>query len=207
MKPTAPCEISSARLPRHRAVAYLFLVRRMRASLLLGAAMLVSCRTWDSNHLTVLSRSGQTLCAKHHVPLVSVRAYGAPVYRDRVILVNDNSLLYSGVALSNVPNPIPVDVSLRPTGILRRPMTISYCPLCEKEYRDFLRVPDERAAIKYVRDALPMWTPARGVATGPYQTSLSGDVWTVSCSTTDGYRIMVKIGKEEGRLLSYQAAK
>src|SRR5207253_1622527 len=79
--------------------------RPMRVSLLLIAAMLLGCRTWDANHTTVLSPSGQKLCAKHHVPLITVRAYGTPEYRDRVVLVDDNSLLYHGVALSRVPNP------------------------------------------------------------------------------------------------------
>jgi hypothetical protein len=179
----------------------------MRVSFLLIAAMLIGCQTWDINHTVDVSPSGQKLCAKHHVPLVSIRVYSTPVYRDRVILWDDNSLLYHGIALSKVPNPIPVDVSLHPTGILRRPITVSYCPLCQKEYRDFLRVPDQHAAVKYVSDALPMWTPAKGVATGPYQTSLRDGVWTVSCFTTDGYQLTVTIAKEEGRLLTYHAAK
>jgi hypothetical protein len=179
----------------------------MRVSLLIAAAMLVGCRTWDVNHTVDVSPSGQKLCAKHHIPLVTVRAYRPPICPDRVILVHDNSRLYHGIAYQRVANPIGEGVSLHPTGILREPTTISYCPLCEKEFEDYLRVPDQRAAIKCVSDALPMWTPAKGVATGPYQTSLSGDVWTVSCSTTDGYRLTVKIAKEEGRLLSYHAAK
>ena len=98
-------------------------------------------------------------------------------------------------------------VSLRPVGILRHPITITYCPLCEKEFRDFLRVPDQRAAIKYVKDAGPIWVPGRGWAKGPYEATLRDAVWTVRCFTEDGRHLTVKIAKEQGRLLSYDVAK
>jgi hypothetical protein len=179
----------------------------MRASLLLFAAMLAGCQTWDINHTTVLSPTGQKLCAQHRIPLVTVRAYQPPTYRDRVILYHDNSRIYHGIAYSRVANPIGEGLSLHPTGILREPTTVTYCPLCEKEFLEFLRVPDQRAAIKYVKDAGPIWSPGKGWAKGPYQASLRGDTWTVKCFVEDGRQLTVKVAKEEGRLLSYDVAK
>ena len=125
------------------AVAELVLVRRMRALLVLPL-LLVACETTWREGASATSSSGQRLCAKHRVPLVAIRAYQAPSGpNDPVVLVHEASRPYYGVAWQYCPNIIPEHVSLHPAWILREPTTIWYCPLCQKEFLERLRVPRE----------------------------------------------------------------
>jgi hypothetical protein len=49
---------------------------------------------------------------------------------------------------------------------------------------------------------LPIWGGG-GVATKPpYQISLRGDVWTVSCFLVDGRQAAIKFSKEKGSVMS-----
>jgi hypothetical protein len=114
------------------------------------------------------------------------------------VLVHEASRPYYGVVGQYYPNHIPEHVSLSPHWILTEPTTIEYCPLCEKQFLDELRVPDEKAAIEFARYALPIWGGG-GVATkAPYQVSLKKDTWTVNCFLVDGRRAMIKISRERG---------
>jgi hypothetical protein len=173
----------------------------MRA-LMLTAVFLVGCRSTWPEGATVTSPSGQRLCAKHRIPLVTIRAYQAPTHGDRVDLVHEGGRPYYHIVGEHCPNHIPEHVALHPAWILREPTTIAYCPLCQKELLDGLRVPDEKAALSFAQYVLPIWG-GRGVpTTAPYQVSLRGDVWTVMCSMKDGRRATIKISKETGNVIS-----
>ena len=166
--------------------------------LLLAALFLVGCQTPWREGASVTSPSGQRLCAKHRVPLVTIRAYRAPPG----YLVHEGSRPYYNVVGEHCPNHIPEHVSLRPASILRLPTTIAYCPVCEKELLDGLRVPDERAAIELAKYVLPIWGGSAVPTTGPYQVSLDKGVWRITCFLKDGRRAAIKISKEEGSIIS-----
>jgi len=169
-------------------------------TLMLSALFLVGCRTTWPEGATTVSPSGQRLCAKHRIPLMKIRAYQAPRYP--VVLVHEASRLYYGVVGQYYPNHIPEHVSLRRAWILTEPTTIEYCPLCEKQFLEELRVPDEKAAIEFAKYALPIWGGG-GVATkGPYQVALNNGIWTVTCFLVDGRRATIKISKERGSVES-----
>jgi hypothetical protein len=181
------------------------MTRTVTLTLMLSALFLGGCRTTWPEGATIMSPSGERLCAKHRVPLVRIRSYQAPRYP--VVLVHEASRPYYGVVGQYYPNHIPEHVSLRPGWILTEPTTIAYCPLCEKQFLEELRVPDEKAAIEFAKDALPIWGGG-GVATkGPYEVSLHNGIWRVSCFLVDGRRATIKIGKETGRVLDTQYRK
>jgi hypothetical protein len=174
----------------------------MRA-LFLTALLFTACETTWREGASVTAASGQRLCAKHRIPLVTIRAYQAPSGpNDPVVLVHEASRPYYGIVEQYCPNIIPEYVSLHPAWILREATAIAYCPLCQKEFLARLRVPDQKAALEFARYVLPIWGGG-GVATKPpYQVSLRGDVWTVSCFLVDGRRATVKLSKERGAVLS-----
>jgi hypothetical protein len=179
----------------------------MRA-LLLAALFLTACETTWREGASIQSSSGQRLCAKHRIPLVAIRAYQAPSGpNDPVVLVHEASRPYYGIASEYCPNHIPEHVSLHPAWILREPTAIPYCPLCEKEFLARLRVPDQKAALEFAQYVLPIWGGS-GVATKPpYQISLQGDVWTVSCSLVDSRNATIKFSKEKGSVISTKYGK
>ncbi len=170
-------------------------------ALLVLAFFLTACETTWRGGATVTSPSGQRLCAKHRVPLFALRAYEAVDQPGYVTLVHEASRPYYGIAEQYCPNHIPEGIALHPRWILRKPTTITYCPLCEKEFLERLRVPDEKAAIEFAQYVLQLGDGH--VATKPpYQVSLRGDVWTVSCFLVDGRMGTIKFSKETGRLIS-----
>lgn len=171
------------------------------------ALLLTACETTWPEGASITSPSGQRLCAKHRIPLVSIRAYEAVDRPGYVTLVHEASRPYYHIAEQYCPNHIPEHVALHPAWILRKPTTITYCPLCEKEFLERLRVPDQKAALEFARYVLPIWGGG-GVATKPpYQMSLRGDVWTVSCFLVDGRRATIKFSKERGSVISTQFGK
>jgi hypothetical protein len=172
--------------------------------LLFSALLFVGCRTTWPEDATVTSASGQRLCAKHHIPLVTTRAYQAPTHGDKVYLVHNADHPYYHIAEQYCPNHIPEYVAVRPAWILREPTTIAYCPLCEKEFRERLRVPDRKSAVEFAQYVLPIWGGGGLATKPPYEVTLKDDVWTVSCSLVNGRRATIKIGKETGRVLSTQ---
>ena len=173
----------------------------MRAVLLL-ALLLIGCRATYEEGATTTSPIGERLCAKHQVALVSIRAYQAPTHGDRVYFVHEANRWYYNIVGQYYPNHIPEHVSLSPASFLREPTTVAYCPLCEKEFLNALRVPDEAAAIKYAKDALPYFGGGGVPTKEPYQVSLHGDVWTVMCPMKDGRKATIKISKEQGSAIS-----
>ena len=152
---------------------------------------------------SITSPSGQRLCAKHRIPLVALHAYEAQPPPGYVILgPHEASRPYYGIAEMYCPNHIPEHVRLKRAGIMRVPTTVYYCPLCEKEMLERLRVPDQKAALEFAQYVLPIWGGG-GVATKPpYQISLRGDVWTVSCFLVDGRKATIKFSKEKGSVIS-----
>jgi hypothetical protein len=203
-------EMTSPRSPQRcalpSAVAHLVLVRRMRPLLAL-ALLLSACETTWQEGASITSSSGQRLCAKHRVPLLTIRVYE---YLDKpgfVTLVHDASHPYGGIAAEYCPNIIPEHVVKHPLGRMRKPTTVAYCPLCEKEFHERLRVPNEKAALEFAQYVLPIWGGG-GVATRqPYQISLRGDVWTVSCFLVDGRKATIKFSKEQGNVISTKYGK
>ena len=169
----------------------------MRA-LLLTALLISGCQTTWHEGASVTSASGQRLCAKHRVPLITIRAYQAPTTGGQVWFVHDANRWYYNIVGIYYPNHIPEHVSLRPASIAREPTTISYCPLCEREFLDALRVPDEAAAIKYAKAALPNYGGGGVPTKGPYHVSFEKGLWTVRCYLQDGRRALIKISKDDG---------
>src|SRR3954462_15855786 len=85
-----------------------------------------ACKPW-TGPTTTTSASGHILCAMHHVPLITVRAYRAP--DDACVLMAD---WYETARC--YPNHIPAKTSLRSGGnVFIIPTTIHYCPVCERE--------------------------------------------------------------------------
>jgi hypothetical protein len=169
----------------------------MRALLVLPL-VLVACGTTWKEGATITSSSGQRLCAKHHVPLVT--AHG---YESLVAFTHDNMdrPFYNIVGASS-PNRIPDYQTIRRSKLMGAPSVITYCPLCEKELEDGLRIRDEAAATKFAAYALPIYGGG-GVATQPpYHVGFRGGIWTVTCLLADGRTAMIKISGEEGRVLS-----
>jgi hypothetical protein len=172
----------------------------MRAFLLL-ALLLTGCRTTYPEGATVKSADGQSLCAKHHVPLVSTRAYQIPVDPNSVVLGPHDAIHpLGGIIAEHYPNIIPEVVSLHRTESQTEPITIRYCPLCEKQFLEERSVPDQRAAIKFAQYVL--WIRSGSHTKEPYQVTLDKDVWTVRCSLSDGRPASIKIGKQEGTEIS-----
>jgi len=170
----------------------------MRA-LLVSALLLASCQTSWREGASVTAPSGQRLCAKHHIPLITARGYEPPV--SLFAHENDNRPFYNIVG-QHSPNCIRDYQTLYRTKLQRMPAVITYCSSCEKELRDGLRVPDQAAAIKFAAYALPIYGGA-GVSTQPpYHISFRDGIWTVTCSLVNGRIGTIKISKEEGRVIS-----
>jgi len=93
----------------------------------LACAVGSTCDKWRGPK-TVRAVNGQLLCAKHHVPVISVRAYRAP--KDSEI----DPIYGYIIAAPCYPNHIPVRVSLHfAPQYFDEPITIQYCPRCERE--------------------------------------------------------------------------
>lgn len=169
-------------------------------ALLVFALLLTACETTWRESASVASASGQRLCAKHRVPLVPLHAWEAGERGGRVYLVHDANHPYYGVAEQYCPNHIPEHISFARGGIFQQRTTVFYCPACEKEFRDRLRVPDEKAAIEFARYVLFIRSDSQTKA--PYKVTLDNGVWTVRCSLSDGRPASIKIGREEGTEIS-----
>jgi len=91
------------------------------------AAAGCACKPWTGPK-TIAGSAGQTLCAIHHVPLVTARAYRAR--EDACILMTSG--WYQ--AARCYPNHISPLISLRSGGkVFITPTKIRYCPLCQQE--------------------------------------------------------------------------
>jgi len=170
---------------------------------LLAALLLTGCQTTWPQHATIISPSGQRLCAKHRVPLVTVRAFRAPTHGNEVYLVHDAGRPNYGIAGQYFPNHYPEGVSPRPGWILTEPTTIQYCTLCESGFLNALRVPDEAGAIELADDyvfQLRGWTTQPD--SSPHRVTLKDGIWTVVCSLPHGQLAVVRISKEEGSIVS-----
>jgi hypothetical protein len=113
------------------------------------------CCTYWHDHPVITSRTGQKLCARHHIPLVTVHGYGtldyAPgprdIYQNRVITLIHTWGLQAQREKCN-PNYIPRGQSLQRTKDQPVPILVTYCPKCEdatwlteKEARQMFRKP------------------------------------------------------------------
>jgi hypothetical protein len=170
-------------------------------SLCLIALFFTACETTYKEGATITSASGQRLCAKHQIPLVALHAFQAPTHGDKIYLVHQAGYPYYGIAEQYCPNHIPQHVSTSRGWILTEPTTIYYCPLCEKELWDRLRIRDQQAAIEFAQYVL--WISSDTRTKAPYQVSFQKGVWTVKCFLVDGRPATAKIG-EDGRDISEQ---
>lgn len=171
----------------------------MRTLLLLIAVLLTACETTYREGATINSTSGQRLCAKHHIPLVPLHVWQAATRGDKIYLVHQAGYPYYGVAEQYCPNHIPEHVSTSRGWILTEPTTIYYCPLCEKELWDRLRIRDQKAAFEFAQYVI--WISSETKAKAPYEVRFQKAVWTVKCFLADGRPATVKIG-EDGREIS-----
>ena len=194
-----------ARRAPSSAVVHLILVRRMRA-LLVFALFLAACeRTWPEG-ARVASSAGQPLCAKHKTSLVPVRVYRV-VDPPGVVSVGvsfDTCHPYWGVAAEHCPNIIPESFGRHPAPDLK-PLSILYCPTCEKEFWQELSVPEEKSAIAYATYVLSIRAYTEKGPTDVkrlYQVSLKGNIWTAQASMADGREGTIKFTKSDGCTLS-----
>ena len=167
--------------------------------LLLIAAFLTACETTYQEGATIKSASGQTLCAKHHIPLVSLHAWQAPTHGDKIYLVHQAGYPYYYLAEEHCPNHIPQHVAFHRGGIFQEKTTVHYCSLCEKEFWEQLRIRDEKAAIDFAQYVL--WIRSDSHTKAPYQVTFKKGIWTVKCSLVDRRPASIKIG-EDGREIS-----
>jgi hypothetical protein len=170
-------------------------------TLLVFALLFTACQTKWQEGASITSASGQRLCAKHRVPLLPLHAWRAPTHGDHIYLVHQASYPYYGVAEQYCPNHIPQHVSFRRGGIFQEKTTVYYCPTCEKDFWERLRVRDEKSAIEYAKYAL--WIRSDTRTQAPYQVSFEKGVWTVKCSLADGRPASIKIG-DDGTEISEQ---
>jgi hypothetical protein len=162
--------------------------------LLLIAVLLAACETTHQEGATVTSASGQRLCAKHQVPLVPLHAWQAPTHGEKIYLVHEAGHPYYGVAEQYCPNHIPEHIAFRRQGIFQERTTVYYCPLCEKELWDRLRVSSQKAAIEFAQYVL--WIRSDTRTKAPYEVSFNKGVWTVKCLLADGRPASIDIGKD-----------
>jgi hypothetical protein len=86
------------------------------------------------SHPTIKSGSGVVLCAKHRIPLLTVRGYGvqdyAPGPRRTITMIHTFGKQLEREQCN--PNYIPRDKSLKRTKDYPVPVSVTYCPKCEE---------------------------------------------------------------------------
>jgi len=92
-------------------------------------ALLTGCMDCQylAEHPVVASASGQKLCARHHIPLVTTRGY---------TLCEDETVIFHFHGKSNImdncnPNHIDPHYSLVRTKRYCKRASVTYCPACE----------------------------------------------------------------------------
>ena len=96
-----------------------------------------ACKPWHGPAV-IRSRSGQAICAKHHIPLISVRGYQAP---DGALV--DPYRAWHDIAVC-FPNHVPEYQSLvRDVRDVPLAVRITYCPVCEREVQSRWKKKDE----------------------------------------------------------------
>jgi hypothetical protein len=115
------------------AVADLILVRPMiRSSISVALlALLAGCASQFGEVKRVMIIDGQACCAKHRVPLITVRGFQAP----SGVLVH-NADPRSDVCDQRTPNRLWDSRRLLRTSIHPVPAPVTYCPRCEAEYTE-----------------------------------------------------------------------
>jgi hypothetical protein len=77
-------------------------------------------------HPTITSSTGQTICARHHIPLITLAGW----QENRAVIYH--SLYMQAVVETCNPNFIMPNESLHRSTRYSIPTRVSYCPLCEK---------------------------------------------------------------------------
>jgi len=100
---------------------------------LVVAALLPCCTNCDylAWHPVVTSATGQKLCARHRIPLITVHGYG---HRGEDVILYHWAGMNHTVDACN-PNRIDPDCSLHPTKRNSHRWTFSYCSECERAWQ------------------------------------------------------------------------
>ena len=88
-------------------------------------------------HPIVTSPTGQKLCARHHIPLVTVRGYQRG--GSQVVLYHFHG--QSHIADYCNPNHVDPHYSLQRTNTYSVPTRVTYCPLCEQAWQQHWNSP------------------------------------------------------------------
>jgi len=90
-----------------------------------------------SSHPVITSSSGQHLCAKHRVPLVTVHGYTAP---PGYVHPGPDDYNYRAWFVYPFPNRVPDDESLSRNSVMHIRAPVTFCPKCEQEYKEAMRI-------------------------------------------------------------------
>jgi hypothetical protein len=99
-------------------------------ALLFGLVACVNC-TELNKHPIIVSASGQKFCARHHIPLITVRGFRAP--GNPLVFYHPVNRAQQRVEDCN-PNYIYPDHSLYRNKRCPIPAWVTYCPNCEDAY-------------------------------------------------------------------------
>jgi hypothetical protein len=101
------------------------------------AALLTSCasmqRPWLHPYRPTSTIGGQTYCAKHHIPTISIIGYHSIQSQEKIVLVHD----WDPQALKcnpDNPNRLADDSKFHRTSIHSVRGIITFCPLCDADY-------------------------------------------------------------------------
>ncbi len=114
---------------------------RLTAALFV-AALLPGCMNCEylARHRVVANAAGEKLCARHRVPLITVRGYGH---------IGEDVILYHFAGMNHTvdlcnPNRIDPNFSLHRTKRNSTRVTFSYCPQCEQAWQKHYHSPDSQ---------------------------------------------------------------
>jgi len=119
---------------RHSSCSCFAGVLVLALALLLGTGCMNCTRYIE--HPTIASSTGQALCARHHVPLVTVDGW-----QESRFVIYDSVYMQAVVETCN-PNFILRSESLHKTARYHVPTKITYCQLCQKAVAANLARPD-----------------------------------------------------------------
>lgn len=104
--------------------------RWLTAFVILGLASVLPAKEPKQTYI----RHGQTYCAKHHIPTISVMGYRPYETPGDLVLVHDYNP-HVDKCWPESPNRLPDDRSFDRTSIHTVRGIITFCPLCDADYR------------------------------------------------------------------------
>jgi|ERR1700730_579177 len=115
---------------------------------IISAIAIAGCCSYLREHPVVISATGQKLCARHRIPLLTVHGYGVTDYAQgserTLTLIHTFGPQFEREQCN--PNYIPRNQSLKRSKDYPIPILVTYCPKCEDatwiseaEWRDSFR--------------------------------------------------------------------